>query len=389
MGINNDEGQGNEFNSSKNLEPVNPNIVTSYFNKDDRSVLEQFTEVYPTYMGQAMVLMLSQDEANLKLTINELQMVSNEAKTISKDEIEISVMDYMIGMITFFEPLLRSMRFMNQGRFETAAKEFTKLKDTCSLSVNDLTDIYKKAGVDQQNIINYLITFFKVYGGWMIGYEKYCEAESVGYQGKTNQYASMLRITVEQLRDTITLVPPGSPDEIVQVAMMCGKLADQFEVRAETFEKIDSSKRYLETSGEKLFIIHGHDEAKWRELRDLLEDEFKLPVVVLKEEAGVARTIIKKFEDYAMDSCYAFAILTPDDFVTKGKSKYLQARPNVLFEMGWFYGRFGPHNLCILKKKGTQIPSDLEGISTIEFKEGVEEQSLAIRKELRQAGLVE
>lgn len=79
----------------------------------------------------------------------------------------------------------------------------------------------------------------------------------------------------------------------------------------------------MKQSGEQVFIIHGHDEAKWRELRDLLEDEFKLKVTVLKEEPGVARTIIQKFEDYAMESCYAFALLTPDDFVKKEKANYL------------------------------------------------------------------
>ena len=57
--------------------------------------------------------------------------------------------------------------------------------------------------------------------------------------------------------------------------------------------------------------------------------------------------------------------------------------------MGWFYGRFGPSNICILKKNGTEIPSDLEGISTIEFRDNIQEVSLPIRKELRQVGLTD
>jgi len=147
-------------------------------------------------------------------------------------------------------------------------------------------------------------------------------------------------------------------------------------------------ENYIQPTGQKVFIIHGHDEASWRELRDLLEDEFNLAVVVLKEEVGISRTIIQKFEDHAMDSCLAFAILTPDDFIEKREADYWQARPNVLFEMGWFYGRFGPGRLIILKKKGTEIPSDLDGISTIEYHDNVTEKSLAIRKELRQIGVL-
>jgi len=389
MGKKSDKGMGSDYHSSKNLESKKNDLFPSNIGKDTPLEVEKFLEVYPTLMGQALILMLSQDEVNLKLTINQLQSISNEAKAVSEDEIEMSVMDYMVGMIAFFEPLLRSMRFMNQGRFEIASKEYAKLKATCISSVEDLTNLYNKATSDQQAVIKFLILYFQVYGGMVEGNEMQCKAELLGYQGKSKQYATILKNTVEQFRYTVGIIPAGSPNEIVQIGIMCSKVADQLEVRAETFEKIAKDMSYLETSGEQIFIIHGHDEAKWRELRDLLEDEFKLPVIVLKEEAGVARTIIKKFEDYAMDSCYAFALLTPDDFITKGKGNYLQARPNVLFEMGWFFGRFGPQKLCILKKKGTNIPSDLDGISTIEFQEKVEEQSLAIRKELRQAGLAQ
>ena len=219
------------------------NIIKKLEDEVDRPAVEQFWEAYPTYMGQALMLMLSQDEANLKLTINQLQLISNEAKSISNDEIEISVIDYMVSMVTFFESLLRSTRFANQGRFETAANKYAKLRQICSSSVKNLNELYNKANTDHQDVINFLILYFKVYGGWMRAYEMHCNAESVGYQGKTKQYASMLKETVQQFRDTVQLIPAGSPNEIVQIGMMCSTIADQLEIRAETFEKIDSSNR--------------------------------------------------------------------------------------------------------------------------------------------------
>ena len=62
--------------------------------------------------------------------------------------------------------------------------------------------------------------------------------------------------------------------------------------------------------------------------------------------------------------------------------------PNVIFEMGWFYGRLGRKRISILFKRGTKIHSDLEGVSKIEFIESVEETLGRIERELQAAGLV-
>ena len=145
---------------------------------------------------------------------------------------------------------------------------------------------------------------------------------------------------------------------------------------------------YLEAAGNKVFIVHGHDEAKWRELRDVLSDEFGLQGVVLKREANESRTVIEKFLEHAAPCGFAFAILTPDDFVKKQGSTYFQPRPNVMFELGWFFGRYGAHRACILKKKGVPLPSDLGGVLSLEFEDSIEECLRELRVELERAGLV-
>lgn len=69
-------------------------------------------------------------------------------------------------------------------------------------------------------------------------------------------------------------------------------------------------------------------------------------------------------------------------------AQYPQARPNVIFELGWFYGRLGREKVCILFKKGTKMHSDLDGISRIEFNNLINEKVIEdIRKELKEAGL--
>jgi predicted nucleotide-binding protein len=106
---------------------------------------------------------------------------------------------------------------------------------------------------------------------------------------------------------------------------------------------------------------------------------------------------------------FAFALMTPDDQVRIDLGKpdardyydhpavqelrrlgqqYAQARPNVIFELGWMYGLLGRDRVCILFKEGTQIYSDLEGIERFVFKQSVNEVTLEIERELKASGLL-
>lgn len=162
-------------------------------------------------------------------------------------------------------------------------------------------------------------------------------------------------------------------------------------------------KKPRKRRGNKVFIVHGHDKANLYELRDLLKDRFKLDCVIMSKQPGKGRTLIEKFEQEAQDAGFAFVLMTPDDQIApeegvmignlglpvKSKTpQYFQARPNVIFELGWFYGKIGRDRVCIVFKKDTKIHSDLDGISRIEFNESVTEKVLEIENELRAAGLI-
>ncbi len=82
--------------------------------------------------------------------------------------------------------------------------------------------------------------------------------------------------------------------------------------------------------------------------------EFRLNPIILQEQADVGcKTVIEKFEHYAETCSYAIAIFTPDDEVAAGDETYLQARPNVIYEIGWFCGRLGRGGAMLLLKEGT------------------------------------
>lgn len=150
-----------------------------------------------------------------------------------------------------------------------------------------------------------------------------------------------------------------------------------------------SQRTKLDNSQSKIvFIIHGHDDLSTLQLQKLLRNEWNLESVVLKEKPPRGRTLIEKFEQEAQTTGFAFAIYTADDIIKLANGEYSQARPNTIFEIGWFYGRLGRKNVCILFEKGTKINSDLNGINTIEFDKSVEEKVLEIKEELKDAGII-
>jgi len=135
-------------------------------------------------------------------------------------------------------------------------------------------------------------------------------------------------------------------------------------------------------AGSVVFIVHGHDELNLLRLKELLRERWKLESVVLSGQAGRGRTLIEKFEEEAQRATFAFVLITPDDLIQTPDGGYAQARPNVLFELGWFYGRLSRGRVCILFQKGAKLHSDLDGISRVEFTSSINEKLDEIEREL-------
>jgi predicted nucleotide-binding protein len=139
---------------------------------------------------------------------------------------------------------------------------------------------------------------------------------------------------------------------------------------------------------QSVFIIHGRDELNLLRLKELLRERWGLESIVMTGQPGKGRTLIEKFEQEAQTASFALALLTPDDVVKLGESQYAQARPNVVFELGWFYGRLGRDKVCILFREGTTIHSDLDGLSRIQFSESVIEKVSEIEREFLAAEII-
>jgi len=96
--------------------------------------------------------------------------------------------------------------------------------------------------------------------------------------------------------------------------------------------------------------------------------------------------VIEKFEAHANKVDGAIVLLTPDDhWVKDGTNEEIRrARQNVIFELGYFYAKFGRESgrVLLLYKGELDLPSDISGVIYINITHGVESAGEQIRKEL-------
>jgi predicted nucleotide-binding protein len=116
------------------------------------------------------------------------------------------------------------------------------------------------------------------------------------------------------------------------------------------------------------FIVHGHNEARKFEIARFVENDLKKKAIILHEQPNKGRTIIEKFEDYALVD-FAVAIWTADDVgrVKTADADNLRARQNVVFETGFFIGKIGRTNVIVLHEEDVEIPSDYSGVIFIKL----------------------
>lgn len=138
-----------------------------------------------------------------------------------------------------------------------------------------------------------------------------------------------------------------------------------------------------------VFIVHGHNDAAKLEVKNYLQNTIGLPEpIILHEQPGLGRTLVAKFEDYALSSNLAFVLLTPDDKMANegdGDTEKRRARQNVILELGFFLGVLGRESgrVILLYSGPLDLPSDLYGVTYIDISKGIESAGEQIRRELR------
>jgi predicted nucleotide-binding protein len=143
----------------------------------------------------------------------------------------------------------------------------------------------------------------------------------------------------------------------------------------------------------RVFVVHGHDEVAKTNLEVFLH-EIGLEPVVLHRQADEGMTVIEKFEKHS-DVGYAFILLTPDEVAylkadaekpDDQRKKENRARPNVIFEFGYFVGKLGRARVCCLYTGDVALPSDVHGMIYKRFGNSIDEVAYSVIKDLKASG---
>lgn len=139
-----------------------------------------------------------------------------------------------------------------------------------------------------------------------------------------------------------------------------------------------------EPTSQKIFIVHGHDDAARLTIARFIE-RIGFEAIILSEQANQGRTIIEKIEAHS-DVGFAIVLLTADDVGGKtADSLSPRARQNVLLELGYFIAKLTRQRVCTLRKGDVEIPTDFAGVVWEALDDGGAWKT-ALARELKAAG---
>lgn len=138
----------------------------------------------------------------------------------------------------------------------------------------------------------------------------------------------------------------------------------------------------------KVFIVHGHDDAAIQEMARTLE-KGGFEAIILHEQPDSGLTIIEKIERYA-DVDFAVVLYTECDL---GRAKEMdqkderyRARQNVVFEHGYLIGKLGRDHVCALVKGNVETPGDISGVVYVSM-DSAGAWKMQLGKNMRAVGL--
>ena len=139
--------------------------------------------------------------------------------------------------------------------------------------------------------------------------------------------------------------------------------------------------------GDKIFIVHGHNEGAKHKIARFIAD-LDLTETILDEQPSKGQTMIDKFEEHADEAGFAIVLLTSDDLgAPKDNKNELkpQARQNVILELGYFLHGLGRERVRVLHEEGVELPSDIHGIVYVSL-DSADGWKLKLGREMQSVG---
>lgn len=150
------------------------------------------------------------------------------------------------------------------------------------------------------------------------------------------------------------------------------------------FRKARQNRRSL-TVGTNVFIGHGRSPI-WKDLKDFIKDRLGLPYDEFNRVPVAGITNIARLSEMLNDAAIAFLVMTGEDETAEGM---MNARMNVIHEVGLFQGKLGFTRAIVLLEEGCAEFTNIQGLGQIRFPKGnIGAISEEIRQVLEREGLV-
>ncbi|MDF3238103.1 MULTISPECIES: TIR domain-containing protein [Pseudomonas] len=149
------------------------------------------------------------------------------------------------------------------------------------------------------------------------------------------------------------------------------------------FEKTQAKEALV---GTNIFIGHGRSHV-WRDLKDFVTERLKLPFDEFNRVPVAGITNIARLAEMLDSAAVAFIVMTAEDEQADGK---MEARTNVIHEVGLFQGRLGFTRAIVLLEEGCEEFSNIQGLGQIRFPKGdIKAKFEEIRQVLEREKIIE
>jgi predicted nucleotide-binding protein len=236
--------------------------------------------------------------------------------------------------------------------------------------------------------------------------------------GHADEYLNQIKATISQLKlksksDVVQqawkLSPISSRDSVavnqglqiaphVEIASDLLALYSPFEVTELLAIEVENALKHVKrqllrnisaeksTERTKVFIGHGNS-PQWRELKDFISDELGLVYDEFNRVPIAGVTNKERLTQMLDQATVALILMTGED---ETKDGVVQARQNVIHEVGLFQGRLGFTKAIVLVEDGCQEFSNIEGLGQIRYPKGqISAKFNEIRKTLVREGVIE
>ena len=261
------------------------------------SKLEMISEKLAECMKSVLVAFRTLDVEAAALAVTTARECAIEAGRLrdvaEHDRLAIRAME---RLVVFFASHARMIVATKEGAFAEGRAEAQTTRRECDEFVAQLEQFFDAHDTTFETTgsdLHRLHGMFKLMTHLFAAAEEMATAEELGFQGRIAEYVQCLRRALRHHRQAVDTPLPGAElDDLIQplrtlsVASirLLQKRVTNFELRAK------GEVPYLfPPSGKKVFIIHGHNEARRLELAILLKDDFGLdPIVLVDELSGMS-----------------------------------------------------------------------------------------------------